>query len=269
MSTIRARLSAKSNQQKSQQRRPNALKHGVFSVMTTLPGEDPAEFTKLHLSLIEEWNPTSQTQAHHVFTIAKGMWYLARVQRFLGARVEACALDPEHKLFFEAHGLNNMYKFLEKHDPTNIDSGKPNRVRLEPDARSQERDEGAYEGEIEKDIELLLQGLSKEDAEHLRERFGKYKFGSNVERVAAIRKEIKEVLLPRSLRFGSPPTNFLLHAATDVLSPDVWDHLLALEERIDASIRRATRELIQLKALEKILDTAPSRMKVVAAPSKS
>ena len=38
-------------------KRPNATKHGVFSAMTILPGEDPIEFQRLLLGLISEWNP--------------------------------------------------------------------------------------------------------------------------------------------------------------------------------------------------------------------
>jgi hypothetical protein len=55
-------------------KRPNALKHGIFSATAILPGEDPQEFEELHCSLIEEWMPHGATEDDAVLSIAKAVW---------------------------------------------------------------------------------------------------------------------------------------------------------------------------------------------------
>jgi hypothetical protein len=51
-----------------------ALKHGGYSGMSLLPGEDPAEFEKLHKELIAEYGPTGQHEHEIVETIARLIW---------------------------------------------------------------------------------------------------------------------------------------------------------------------------------------------------
>lgn len=53
-------------------RRP--LKHGAYSGMSLLPGEDPAEFEKLHKELVAEYAPTGQHEHEIVETITRLMW---------------------------------------------------------------------------------------------------------------------------------------------------------------------------------------------------
>jgi len=59
---------------------PNALKHGAFSKMAIIPGEDPQEFKDLHSALIEEW-----TEEDTVLSIAKGIWRKRRLRPPSGA----------------------------------------------------------------------------------------------------------------------------------------------------------------------------------------
>ncbi len=51
-----------------------ALKHGGYSGMSLLPGEDPAEFEKRHKELIAEYAPTGQHEHEIVETMARLMW---------------------------------------------------------------------------------------------------------------------------------------------------------------------------------------------------
>jgi hypothetical protein len=269
MSTMRAKISAKAKQQHKEQRLPTALKHGVFCRMTILPGENPAEFARLHASLIEEWKPSGQTEFDAVFTIAKDMWRKARLQRFQEVRITGCTWDPVNKLFDEPQALRSVYRMLEKHDHDSVGSdaanahSAPEGGASRTDAAARESQEAPQEAEIDEDIRVSLDCLSKDDAEHLRQNFPRHAFESSSERVAAIRKEIMTVLLPKSVRFGSPPTEVLLDAAAQVLTPEVWEHELAVEERINASIYRATKFLIECKAMKQILAQTPEQMKVI------
>jgi 5-methylcytosine-specific restriction endonuclease McrBC regulatory subunit McrC len=61
-----------------------ALKHAGYSTTTILPGENPAEFKKLHQSLIEELNPSGPLEKDIVSTIARVVW---RKQNLLTFRI--------------------------------------------------------------------------------------------------------------------------------------------------------------------------------------
>jgi hypothetical protein len=50
------------------------FKHGAFSQMVLLPGEDREEFEAFHSALREEWDPQGPTQEDKVFNIAQNMW---------------------------------------------------------------------------------------------------------------------------------------------------------------------------------------------------
>jgi hypothetical protein len=53
---------------------PPALKHGGYSTTTLLPGEDPAEFEKLHERLVVELAPAGALEEDIVQTIARLLW---------------------------------------------------------------------------------------------------------------------------------------------------------------------------------------------------
>ena len=57
----------------------NAWKHGGYSNLGVLPGEDPKEFDDFHPSLIEEWQPSGATECDAVLSLAKCMWRKSRM----------------------------------------------------------------------------------------------------------------------------------------------------------------------------------------------
>ena len=61
----------------------NALKHGAYSDVVILPGEDIEEVKVLHRALIEEWNPEGASQHDKVMNITKNMWRKQRFSRHL------------------------------------------------------------------------------------------------------------------------------------------------------------------------------------------
>jgi hypothetical protein len=61
----------------------SALKHGAFTDVVILPGEDPNELKELRAALYDEWNPEGPTEIDKVESIAMGMWRKRRFQRYL------------------------------------------------------------------------------------------------------------------------------------------------------------------------------------------
>ncbi|MGE5778873.1 MAG: hypothetical protein ACM30D_06135, partial [Hyphomicrobiales bacterium] len=57
----------------------NALKHGAFSEVLILPGEDPAAFEALKRSLFAEYKPSGPSEESTMISIAKTMWQLQRL----------------------------------------------------------------------------------------------------------------------------------------------------------------------------------------------
>ena len=53
---------------------PSALKHGIYSGMTLLPGEDPEEFEKFHKELIAEYGPEGPSERDIVSDMARLLW---------------------------------------------------------------------------------------------------------------------------------------------------------------------------------------------------
>jgi hypothetical protein len=76
-----------------------ALKHGGYSGMTILPGEDPAAFEKLHKDLIVEWNPRGPLAKDAVSELAHVMWRKQHIDTFWVAecaRNRFAAIQTEH-----------------------------------------------------------------------------------------------------------------------------------------------------------------------------
>jgi len=59
-----------------------ALKHGGYSATGLLPGEDPADFEKLHQDLIAELQPDGPTEKDIVATITRLIWRKQNLDTF-------------------------------------------------------------------------------------------------------------------------------------------------------------------------------------------
>lgn len=98
---------------KKTKRLPPALRHGVYSGLTLLPGEDPVAFEKFHRELIAEYNPSGCSEREIVAHIARLMWRRQRLSIYQVA-----------KLATEVH--SEIYKVL-----------KPPRADLPPHVMAQ------------------------------------------------------------------------------------------------------------------------------------
>jgi hypothetical protein len=64
-----------------------ALKHGGYSATGLLPGEDPAEFEKLHKDLVDEYAPDGPLERDVVFTMARQLWRKQNLSTFRTAEL--------------------------------------------------------------------------------------------------------------------------------------------------------------------------------------
>jgi hypothetical protein len=85
---------------RSQRHTHPALKHGAYSGMSLLPGEDPAEFETLHNELVAEYAPTGQHEHEILETIARLMWrkrclWTYGLAEFARKRYSAIKLEQE------------------------------------------------------------------------------------------------------------------------------------------------------------------------------
>ena len=99
---------------------PFALKHGGYSGVTLLPGEDPAAFEALHKALIAEFTPVGCLEEDIIATMARLVW---RKQNLLPYRA--------------AEEMQNWHKALVASQFPSIDLGRGERLMAEEQARKQ------------------------------------------------------------------------------------------------------------------------------------
>jgi len=64
-----------------------ALKHAGYAATALLPGENPADFEKLHQSLIAELTPNGALENDIVATIARLLWRKQNLSTFRAAEL--------------------------------------------------------------------------------------------------------------------------------------------------------------------------------------
>jgi hypothetical protein len=94
-------------------------------------------------------------------------------------------------------------------------------------------------------------------AYHLRQKCSRRNFEFTAAWLQAVRDEIFSVLLPWLEPLG-PRVEVSLAQSFKFLTPDLFKMELAVEERIDAMIDRATKRLIQTKAMKQMLPRSSS-----------
>jgi hypothetical protein len=95
-----------------------ALKHGAYSATGLLPGENPAEFEKLHQALIDELAPTGSLEEDIVATMARLLWRKQNLETF---RVAEHARNRRSAIQSEKLPSKDLWAIL---DGDNIDPAK-------------------------------------------------------------------------------------------------------------------------------------------------
>jgi len=199
----------------------NALKHGAFALTAILPGEEAGEFKKLHAALVEEWMPEGPTEEDAVLTIARCLWRKRRVQHFLHAKIAARAFDPDHPGFDRERVLIGMVAMME----------------LAPDV-----------------LDQVLSVSPGPLGEYFEQKFPPAKYTSKLAWAQAVRKEITALLNSQlTSPYEEAPADQRLIQSADVLGEDLFKSELEAEARIDATLDRAIKRLVQTKAMKQVL----------------
>jgi hypothetical protein len=207
---------------KSKWKHPNAQKHAVFSKFLIIGGEDPGQFEKLVDELAEEWQPEGKTEHDAVLDIAKGIWLKRRFQLFLMVKATRDAGNPDHPSYDERIGLAAFLAYA-KNSPEDAFSHGSHYLRKEQ-------------------LESLMKGYPKTN------------FKSETEWFAAIENAITSTLFPiYDAVYSDSETYYALMNSAATFSDDLFDRAIALDERLNAMIDRATKRLIQIKAMKQVL----------------
>src|SRR5262249_30977691 len=82
-------------------KRPNALKHGVFSDAVLIPGEDSGQYKQFLAELMDEYKPTGPTLRDEVIELANLMWKRRRLRNFIQTKHIAGVFDPRSPAFMK------------------------------------------------------------------------------------------------------------------------------------------------------------------------
>jgi hypothetical protein len=216
-----------------QWKRPNAQKHGAFSVCPTIPGEDPREFQELHSALIDEWQPSGPSEEDAVFSLADLMWRKCRAQRFVQAKLRAATFDARTPAFDESRGLA-IFGYVMATAP-----------------------EVAFETCANK-------FLSAKMSDRLKQKFPRSSYQSTTDWAEAILTDIQSFLQPAAAREPGKKIDDLTMAIVKLIlewstvntvhyAAEFLEDELKLRERLEAMIDRKVKHLIQLKAMKQML----------------
>jgi hypothetical protein len=131
------------------------------------------------------------------------------VQHFLEAEVWSSETDREHPACNEVASLRLVAAFIEKY----------------PDESFEEY------------TRILTRLLFAQRIDQLKQKCPEQNFGSASEWAQAVKDEINSVLLPA---IGEPNREVLLKYSSATVSQDLFKHELALDERLDVMIDRAS-----------------------------
>jgi hypothetical protein len=222
---------------KSKWKHPNAQKHAVFSKFFIIGGEDRRKFQKLVDEIAEEWQPEGTSEHDATFEIAKGIWLKRRFQLFLMVKATRNAANPDHPSYDERLGLAAFLTY----------------AKTSPD------DPFSHGSHF----------LRKEQLRSLMDAYPKTNFKSETEWFAAIEKAITSSLFPiYDAVYSDVETYHALMKSAATFSDDLFDRAIALDERLNAIIDRATKRLIQLKTMKQALGWNEPKGEVIKLPER-
>jgi hypothetical protein len=203
-------------------KKPNALKHGVYSDLPIIRGEDPSEFKELLRELTDEWQPEGPTEKDAVLSITKAMWLKRRAMRFSEIQSFKDSLDPNHVAYDEGRALLFLISCV-AHEPETVF----------------------------KKFGRMLRPITMS---HLQTKVPRTNFKSTEEWAMAVVNEITDVLLPKH-KVDHPEGQrvFQMMDSAAIFSGELFDRELARDERIGAVIDRAVKRLVQTKAMKEML----------------
>ncbi len=192
---------------------PPALKHGAFSAAKILPGEDPKEFAKLLADVKAELRPSGPIEDEYVLSIACALWRKRRLA-----------------IFQKAAHARKLYGPIFEH------ADKP--------GWDEEAAQLRHMMNKLKDFREVAQAqLEARDSIH--------EFESGVDKIADTVCE----LLDKSRKEFEEEDKVLYALAKmgDTATPEHLVKLLELEERLDATLERSIKRLMQFKSMKVVV----------------
>jgi len=149
---------------------PNALKHGAYSKLVMLPGEDPAAFEALQQSLFDEYKPAGPSETSTMISIAKTLWQLQRLGlyehvQYLKARGNPSSFANGKNPITEA-----LQQFRAKHGLIDPNESPPEEPTVPEPPKEKSNDQLLLElgnfvtlGHLDKELEVEMKLLAKLD----------------------------------------------------------------------------------------------------------
>jgi hypothetical protein len=78
---------------------PSALSHGAYSSMAILRGENPEQYNRLFMGLVDEYMPEGTTELEAVMSLANMYWRKWRIQKAVSAQIIRWRMDPNHPIY--------------------------------------------------------------------------------------------------------------------------------------------------------------------------
>jgi hypothetical protein len=163
-------------------KRPNALKHGVFSDAVLIPGEDSSEYKHFLAELMDEYEPAGRALRDAVIELANLMWKRRRLRKFIQTKLIGGMFDPRSPAFNEASGLVSFAHWL----------------RTQPETRFEQNADTYW---LRTEAETCFEQNAKkyllpDKINYLKQKFPQSNYQSTSEWVQAVTHEIFSVLLP-------------------------------------------------------------------------
>ena len=208
------------------------------------------------MELMDEWDPCGAFEEEAVFTIASCMWKKRRIRekRQLEVLAHLRTPDPQSSKeptpFFESQ--IEQLKFMFSHE-SRLTAVAPPSPRFNYDEALLLELSASFHGELtEQSLKWSLDLSPNKYTNHLKETVQRENYPKFIDYVRALKNEIDEVLLPRA-RSERPSDDYIAaKTASEFLTPERILEDLALEERLDATMDKAIRRLVQAKALKQI-----------------
>jgi len=215
-------------------KRPNALKHGIFSDAVLIPGEDSGEYKHLIVELMDEWKPKGPTLRDEVVELGNLKWKRRRLNKFIQTKLIAGTFNPRCAGFNERWGLATFAIHLSTKPETCFDKYAKTYLRADK-------------------------------IKHLKEKFPQWNYQSTSDWVEAVRKEIFSVLIPAMAELESPEPGKEAEemmealrqwkadcqvAATITEGGELLEYDREQGALLDARIERKIQSCFRLKAME-------------------
>jgi hypothetical protein len=219
---------------------PSALKHGVFSGKTILPGEDPKQFEALLKSLKNELQPLGILEEDTVRCLAEYLWRRSRLDIF--KRVQQAKVMEDEKW----KAITALLDTAEKH------ASSPRRSAT-ASAPEKLKPEELREKILEADPQLQHAVLRLSPALNP-SLVGSVDLLKKRDRAFTAVCEALGVETRKLLAAITPSEQSELALLAEVITPESFQKELAIRERLDGMIDRCIKRLFQLKAGKRMLE---------------